>query len=212
MRTAIKMITIIDYGMGNIGSIANMFRKVGVTTQVAKTPNDLEQATAIVLPGVGAFDHGINNLATTGMRDPLDQRVLVDKIPVLGICLGMQLMTAGSQEGVLPGLGWIQGTCQRFQFPENINLKIPHMGWNTAQPKKPSTLFDSQAAPSRFYFVHSFRLVETAAEDILTTTVYGDPFVSGFQRDNITGFQFHPEKSHRYGIALLKNFADGLNR
>ncbi len=205
-----KLITIVDYGMGNIGSIANMFRKVGAATSVAKLPEDLATASAIVLPGVGAFDHGMERLNASGLSAALHERVLIDKVPVLGICLGMQLMTEGSEEGLLPGLGWIRGVCTRFRFAPVLGLKVPHMGWNTAVAVKPSALFDPQAPHSRFYFVHSFRLVETEHEDILTTTVHGESFVSGFQKANITGFQFHPEKSHRYGINLLKSFVAEL--
>ncbi len=203
-------LSIVDYGMGNIGSIANMFLKVGVKTKLAREPSDIQEATAIVLPGVGAFDHGMQRLAETGLGDALQQRVLQDRIPVLGICLGMQLMTQGSEEGSLPGLGWIEGVCRKFRFENGSDLKVPHMGWNTATPRKPSALFPADGPPSRFYFVHSYRLVETNAADVLTTTTHGQPFVSGFQRENIIGFQFHPEKSHRYGIQLFRNFAEHI--
>lgn len=201
-------IVIIDYGMGNLGSIANMLKKIGSSAVISSDTQVIVQAEKLVLPGVGAFDHGMTRLNETGILPVINERVLEGGVPVLGICLGMQLMTQRSEEGELPGLGWIEADTVRFQFgPEQAELKIPHMGWNTVRIARDRELFAPVDADPRYYFVHSFHAVCRHAEDVLTWTHYGYEFVSGFSRANITGVQFHPEKSHKYGMTLLKNWA-----
>jgi glutamine amidotransferase len=203
------MLTIVDYGMGNHGSIFNMLRKIGTDAKVTSTIEDIRNAEKIILPGVGAFDNGVRNLEKNGLTETLREIVIQEKRPVLGICLGMQLMTKFSEEGILPGLGWIDAKTVRFRFERSDNpLKIPHMGWNTVSVVRENALFKDINVHSRFYFVHSYHAVVHDELDILTKTRYGYDFVSSFQRENIMGVQFHPEKSHKYGMALLKNFLD----
>jgi glutamine amidotransferase len=203
------MLTIVDYGMGNHGSIFNMLRKIGGDAKVTSKIEDLRNAERIILPGVGAFDNGVRNLGKNGLTETLREIVIQEKRPVLGICLGMQLMTKFSEEGILPGLGWIDAKTVRFRFERSDNpLKIPHMGWNTVSVVRENALFKDINVHSRFYFVHSYHAVVHDESDILTKTRYGYDFVSSFQRENIMGVQFHPEKSHKYGMALLKNFLD----
>lgn len=204
------MITILDYGMGNPGSMYNMFRRIGAQAEVASDHEALMSASAIVLPGVGAFDNGMQKLRSTGILEPLALRVLRDKVPFLGVCLGMQLLLECSEEGVLPGLGWIPGHVKKFDFSglSKTRLKIPHMGWNLVRSTKHATLFRGLDEEARFYFVHSYHVVCSDQAHLLGTSEYGYPFVSAVQKDNIYGVQFHPEKSHRFGMALLKNFAE----
>jgi len=201
------MITIVDYGMGNHGSLANMFKRIGVKSHVESDPVKIAHSEKLVLPGVGAFDRAmatINN--APGLREVLDQKVLVDRIPILGICLGMQLLTRSSEEGSLPGLGWIQG--DTIRLPKSNDLKVPHMGWNVALPKTPSLLTEKLVDEPRYYFVHSYRVHVDDPAHSLMRTHYGIDFDSAIGRDNIFGVQFHPEKSHRFGMQILKNFAE----
>ncbi len=203
------MIVIVDYGMGNLGSIANMLKKVGAAAKISGDPAEISAAEKLILPGVGAFDHGMKNLSARGLVPLLNKRVREEKCPVLGICLGMQLLTRRSEEGTLPGLGWIAGETRRFQFADGLGrLKIPHMGWNEAKPVSGALLFGGYAECPRFYFVHSYHVCCDDPADILATTSYGYEFVSAVRHDNILGTQFHPEKSHRFGLNLLKNFVD----
>jgi len=202
------MITIIDYRTGNLGSIQNMLRKIRVESRVTSSPDEIAAATRIILPGVGAFDRGMEMLEKLGMKDILERKVLNDNVPVLGICLGMQLMTRRSEEGSLPGLGWIDAETLRFRFTDTIRYKSPHMGWNFIDAKKASRLLTNLPDKSRFYFVHSYYVKAADNDDTLTTTSYEQEFVSSFEKGNIIGVQFHPEKSHRFGMALLKNFAE----
>jgi imidazole glycerol-phosphate synthase subunit HisH len=203
------MIVIIDYGMGNLGSILNMLKKIGALAKVSSDAQEIDQADKLILPGVGAFDTGMHRLAELNLIDLLNDKVLSRKTPTLGVCLGMQLLTKRSEEGVLPGLGWIDGETIHFRFdPKQANLKIPHMGWNTITIRRGGNLFEELNGESRFYFAHSYHVVCNQPEDILTTTNYGYECVSALQRENIMGAQFHPEKSHKFGMKLLKNFAE----
>ena len=203
------MIVIIDYHMGNVGSIQNMLRKIGIDSMISSNPNEIENADKIILPGVGAFDTGMKNLAELDLLDLLKEKVQKNSTPTLGICLGMQLITKTSEEGTLSGLGWIDAITQKFQFgfTQNI-LKIPHMGWNTISIQRKDHLLKNLDNNSRFYFVHSYHVKCNNPEDVLATTFHGYDFVSIFKKNNIIGTQFHPEKSHRFGMTLLKNFTE----
>lgn len=201
-------IVIINFGMGNLGSIQNMFKKIGTPSVISSDPKDIVQADKLVLPGVGSFDNGMNQLDEMGLIPVLHDKVIQNKTPVLGICLGMQLMTLSSEEGKRSGLGWIDAVTVRFKHSGDMgNLKIPHMGWNSVTVMKDSALFADMYHDPRFYFVHSYHAVCKNARDVLTTTHYGYDFVSAFQSGNIMGVQFHPEKSHKFGMQLLKCFA-----
>lgn len=198
------MITIVNYGMGNLGSVLNMLKRVGVSAKITDNLKEIEKAEKILLPGVGAFDAAMERLTNTELRKILDYKAKGEKVPVLGICLGMQLLTNGSEEGQLPGLGWIPSYTYRFPASE---LKVPHMGWNLVQKNGDSPLTESFEEDYRFYFVHSYYVkTEDEKKSILQTT-YGLTFDSAIQKDNIFGAQFHPEKSHRFGMQLFKNFA-----
>ncbi len=199
------MIVVVDYGMGNLGSIANMIKKVGHKCLITSDLEEIKRATKLILPGVGSFDNGMKNLAELGMIEVLNQKVLIEKTPILGICLGMQLMTKSSEEGKLVGLGWIDAETKKFV---SDNLKIPHMGWNIIKHQKESKLFNESESEKRFYFVHSYCVECFNQEDILTTTPYTHDFVSAFEKENIIGVQFHPEKSHKFGMNLLRNFME----
>jgi glutamine amidotransferase len=201
------MIVIVDHGLGNIGSILNMLEKIGAEAITSSNIQDIKEAKKIILPGVGAFDNAMKNLKNLGIIPILNKKVIEDKIPILGICLGMQLLTKRSEEGSLEGLGWIDAETIRFRFVNNKTLKIPHMGWNTIDIKKECCLFKEMYEEPRFYFVHSYYVKCNNPENIFTTTNYGIEFCSSFKKDNIFGIQFHPEKSHKFGMKLLKNFA-----
>jgi imidazole glycerol-phosphate synthase subunit HisH len=199
------MITIVDYGMGNLGSIQNMFKRIGARAQVSTNPRDLECAEKILLPGVGAFDGAMERIDSGGFRDVLDRKALVERIPILGICLGMQLLTRSSEEGRIPGLGWIDAETRRF--PPSLGLKVPHMGWNSVCPSRTSLLTVGIDPSARYYFVHSFFVQVDHEEDSVLKARYGVTFDAAIARGNIFGAQFHPEKSHRFGMHLLSNFA-----
>lgn len=202
------MVAIINYGVGNLSSIYNMFKKVGVPALITAEPEEILKADKILLPGVGAFDHGMERLDQSGLRPLLEQKVLKEKVPVLGICLGMQMLTKKSEEGIRSGLGWLDAETKKFTLPDT-NLKIPHMGWNRVHIRKVESIFKGlDQIESRFYFVHSFHVVCQRDENILAETDYGYSFTSSFQKDNIFGTQFHPEKSHKFGMSLFKNFGD----
>lgn len=208
-ETLNPMIVIVDYRMGNVASIRNMLKKIGVATTISSEPAVIAQADKLILPGVGSFDHGMRSIRELGLLDLLHEKVLDQRTPVLGICLGMQLMTRRSEEGTMLGLGWLEADTIRFQFNDALpRLRVPHMGWNVTTTQVAGGLFDGLEAAARFYFVHSYHVVCDYPEDALTTTPYGFDFVSSFQRDHIFGTQFHPEKSHRYGMRLLQNFAN----
>lgn len=201
------MISVVDYGVANLGSMLNMLRKVGAAARLVATPGELAEATRIVLPGIGAFDHGMAALEERGFIEPLRDKALVERVPLLGVCLGMQMLGLGSEEGSRGGLGLIRMRCQRLRPPEGSRLRVPHMGWNTLVPRRASPLLEGLDADSRFYFVHSYHAVCEVEDDVLATSHYGNDFVSVVEHGNVRGVQFHPEKSHRYGMALLRNFA-----
>jgi glutamine amidotransferase len=202
------MITIIDYKTGNLGSIQNILKRIGEESVVTSDKNVISGATKIILPGVGAFDTGMRNLNELDLVEILNRKALEEKIPVLGICLGMQLLSKGSEEGSLPGLGWIDGETVRFRFQNSVEYKIPHMGWNFIRQHKPSRLLEGMYPDPRFYFVHSYYLRANDRIDVLTSTEYEIEFTSAVERGNVLGAQFHPEKSHKFGMKLLKNFID----
>jgi len=202
------MITIIDYGVGNLGSIRNMLRRVDADVTVSSDAAEVRAADKLILPGIGSFDHAVRELRASGLVPLVERRVLEEKVPLLGICVGAQLLLARSDEGSEPGLGWIDG--ETVAFPSNAALKIPHMGWTDVVAHKPSALWRGLEDEARFYFVHSYRLSCTHPEDVLATAVYGDEFPAAIERGNLAGVQFHPEKSHRFGMTLLRNFADSF--
>ncbi len=203
------MIVVVDYEIGNIGSIINMVKKVGGHAVCSSDKDEIKDADKLILAGVGSFDTGVINLENKNLIPLLEEKVLDDKIPILGICLGMQLMTKGSEEGNLPGLGWIDAQTVRFNFKlKNQKYKIPHMGWNGAKIVREGSLFKDMYPDARFYFVHSYYVDCKHKEDIVAITNYGFDFVSSFQKNNIMGTQFHPEKSHKYGLKLIKNFVE----
>jgi len=201
------MISIVNYGMGNLGSIYNMFKKIKVESEITSDPKEIDKAKKILLPGVGSFDTAIIKIREMGLKEILDKKALIDKIPFLGICLGMQLLTDSSEEGVLEGLGYIHAKTIKFRFQDD-NFKVPHMGWNLVKQVRPSPLTENLPAGSRFYFVHSYYVKVENEESSILKTNYGNlEFDSAINRENIWGTQFHPEKSHKYGMKLLENFA-----
>jgi imidazole glycerol-phosphate synthase subunit HisH len=202
------MIAIVNYGSGNIQAFVNIFDRLGVPYMVAALPEELAQATRILLPGVGAFDQAMAELQSSGMRDALDEAVLHRGKPILGICVGMQLLANGSEEGTLPGLGWIDGVVRRFDHTEfHQATHLPHMGWNTIEPRRDNTLFHEVDLTFGYYFLHSYYFACADHSDELAVTYYGTTFTSVVNRGNVYGVQFHPEKSHQAGIQLLRNFA-----
>jgi len=206
------MIVVVDYGMGNIGSIVNMIKKAGGESTVSSDPEVVSNAKKLIIPGVGSFDNGMKNLNESGLADVLKKKVQEEMVPVLGICLGMQLMAKSSEEGMLPGLGWVDAVCKKFHFTEeNKNLRIPHMGWNEVNIKKQNGIFRNMYDDASFYFVHSYYVECANPEDIAATTGYGFEFTSGLQHRNIFATQFHPEKSHKYGLLVMKNFVEACN-
>ncbi len=201
------MITIVDYGMGNLGSIHNMFRHIGVAATISSRAADIEAASKLILPGVGAFDTAMRNLRQSGLISVLEEKVFGMRTPILGLCLGMQILMDGSEEGQIGGLGWIPGETRRFQFPEGTKLPVPHMGWNTAEPAGDSR-FLSLEPTDRFYFVHSYHAVCADSSHVAAWTEYGYRFASVVRKGHIAGTQFHPEKSHRFGMKVLAQFAE----
>jgi imidazole glycerol-phosphate synthase subunit HisH len=198
--------TIVDYGMGNAGSILNMLKRVGMAARVSSSAAEIAESERLILPGVGAFDTGMQHLRKSGLIDVLNRKALEERVPTLGICLGMQLLMRSSHEGREPGLGWIPGATVAFPSGGLGDLKVPHMGWNTVQVCRNDSLFRGLEQGARFYFVHSYHVVCDRDEDVLAWTTHGVRFASAVQQDNIVGTQFHPEKSHRFGMQLLKNF------
>lgn len=203
-----SMISVIDYGVGNLGSIQNMLRKAGAEAVVTADPEVIRSAEKLILPGVGHFDYGMKMLHDTGLVPLLNERVKDHKVPILGICLGMQLLGNGSEEGGAPGLGWIDAKCVRFQ-PERLQpgQKIPHMGWNDIRILKEDVLFREMYEEPRFYFVHTYHILCERPEDSIAEATYGYPFTCAVRSGNVAGVQFHPEKSHKFGLRLLSNFS-----
>lgn len=203
------MIYIIDYGLGNLGAFSNIFKKLNIEARFASKPEDLIEVGKIILPGVGSFDHAMKLLNESGMREKLDELVLGKKIPVLGVCVGMQILGNSSEEGTLPGLGWIDGTVKKFDISTiEYQTKLPHMGWNDIEILKNDSLFFDMGPKSLFYFLHSFYFECNDSSNILAYSNYGGNFCCIVKRENIYGVQFHPEKSHHFGINLLNNFAN----
>lgn len=202
------MLTIVDYGVGNLHSVKNMLKKAGVISIISNSPDEVANASKLILPGMGAFDNCMKKLDESGLRQIVEQKAMTEKIPVLGICVGLQMFMESSEEGVLPGLGWVKGRTIRFN-PEKMRdrQKIPNMGWNEITPKKDSRLLQN-LEDSRFYFAHSFHVQPEEIKDELMTAHYGYEFTVGIEKDNLVGVQFHPEKSHRFGMQLLKNFGE----
>lgn len=202
------MIGIIDYGVANLGSIQNMLQKLGTASRLISSPAELSSIDKIILPGVGSFDYGMAALTEKGWTQSLKEKVQNDKVPILGICLGMQLLCKGSEEGAAAeGLGFIDGYCVRFKADDERKLRIPHMGWNEITYRGDNALIKNFNTQARFYFVHSYHMVCADPADVLATAVHGDVFTAIVHRGNVWGTQFHPEKSHRFGMALLNNFA-----
>lgn len=202
------MIGIVDYGLGNVKAFENIYRRLGVAASPVRTPDELELADRLILPGVGAFDWAMDCLNQSGMVEILNRRVLEDQVPVLGVCVGMQIMADSSEEGAMPGLGWISGKVVRFK-DEWFNQKthLPHMGWNQVVSVKDERIFARIDDP-QFYFLHSYFYEAADAAHTIATAHYGIEFTAAIRRENIVATQFHPEKSHDWGIAVLKNFAE----
>ena len=202
------MIAIIDFGMGNLGSVKRKLDRIGAESVITSDPQEIRNCKKLILPGVGHFGNAVNELKTRGLWDMLNTEVLVSKKPILGICLGMQLMAKKSEEGEVSGFGWFDAEVVRFKVDDTLKYKVPHMGWNQVEQKKQSLLFENLKPEESFYFVHSYHLKCNNQSDILNITDYGYSFVSAIERENIYGVQYHPEKSHDCGEQLLRNFAN----
>jgi glutamine amidotransferase len=200
-------VAIVDFGAGNLGSLPNALRRIGIAGEVTRDPAIIERADRLILPGVGSFDTAMRNLAAYGLVPALESAVLVDGKPILGICLGMQILTDGSEEGQMPGLGWISGQVRRIHHAgPSPTLKVPHIGWNTVTPCTNSPLFARLDPAARFYFVHSYHVTVSDQAHAAGITEYGIQFVSAVHKKNISGVQFHPEKSQEVGLRLIQNF------
>lgn len=203
------MIAILDYGSGNIQAIKNIYKRLKVDCEFVNAPEQLAKASKIVLPGVGAFDEAMRQLEKSGLRESLDYYVLKKNIPILGVCVGMQIMAQSSEEGLLPGLGWFSAKVKKFDVAKLLHKpKIPHMGWNTLHPVTEHNVFKNIDNSKGFYFLHSYYFECADKSDVLSSTTYGEVFSSSVNKGNIFGFQFHPEKSHSNGVNLFKNFAE----
>lgn len=202
------MIVIVDYKTANVGSLVNICKRLGLAVRVAEKPADLEGAGRIILPGIGHFDACARNLRGAGFDGPLQDLVVTGRrVPLLGICVGAQLLTHGSEEGNEPGLGWVDAYAHHFPPLDVADYKVPHMGWNVAHSRQAHALFDGFYKPPRFYFVHSYYIKCAQTANSLASTTHGVEFDSAIVRENVAGVQFHPEKSHKFGMRLLANFA-----
>jgi len=203
------VIHIVDYGLGNINAFSNMYKRLGIEARTARTANELRTASRLILPGVGAFDHAMQLLQASGMREALDELVLERAVPVLGICVGMQILARGSDEGKSQGLGWVGGRVRALASRAAAGgLPLPHMGWNDVVPAMGARLFASMEERPRFYFLHSYYFECERAEDVAATTDYGGQFCCAIEAGNVFGVQFHPEKSHHFGAEVLRNFSE----
>jgi imidazole glycerol-phosphate synthase subunit HisH len=203
------MIAIISYGLGNVSAFTNVYKRLGMPCVVATTASEIEEADHIILPGVGAFDHAMDLLQRSGMREALDLAIVVKKIPVLGVCVGMQIMADDSSEGGLPGLGWVKGSVRLMTSRTQSNtLMLPHMGWNDVEPTVGEDLFSGLTGDARFYFLHSYAFQCANDENAIAHAEYDGEFTCAVRAGNVYGVQFHPEKSHEFGERLLKNFAE----
>lgn len=208
LHTSNKKIGIPNLSCGNFASVVNIIENVGGSATLVSNPSDLYNFDKVILAGVGAFDYGMSCLRTKGWDTVLSRLAIEQKRPILGICLGMQLMCEDSEEGSLPGLGWISGHVQRFKIPADSKIKIPHMGWNTVRVSKPNSIIPVDNGEQRFYFVHSYHAVCDDPSVVLATTHHGSDVTAAFSLDNIFGVQFHPEKSHRFGISLMRRYVE----
>ena len=203
------MIALIDYGVGNIRAFTNIYKNLNIPVKIAKNVDDLTDVTKLILPGVGAFDHAMEQLEQSGMRQRLDELVLDNRMPIVGICVGMQMLAHSSDEGKLSGLGWIDASVKRFDVSKiNYTTHLPHMGWNDVNPIKENGILKGLENDAKFYFLHSYYFHCNDSLDTIATTDYGIEFSCAVNKNNIYGVQFHPEKSHQYGIQLLNNFAN----
>lgn len=203
------MITIVNYGLGNIRAFLNVYKRLNVEVKTAENAEDLRSASKVILPGVGSFDQAMELLEQSGMRETLDDLVLRERVPVLGVCVGMQVLARTSDEGVAQGLGWIEGRVKALKSLKSVEtLPVPHMGWNDVRPLSGNRLFDRLNSDARFYFLHSYYLHCDREEDAIAVSRYGTDFCCAVNSANIFGVQFHPEKSHHFGTRLLKNFAE----
>jgi imidazole glycerol-phosphate synthase subunit HisH len=200
------MITIVNYGVGNLASIKNMLKKAGFDAVLATEKSEIEQASKLILPGIGAFDHCMSEFNKSGLREMVTKKALGDNTPLLGICVGLQMLMENSEEGVEPGLGWIKGKTIKFKKEALGDLKIPHMGWTNVQIVKDTPVTRDLGNEPRFYFVHSYYVQPEDQSDTMLTATYGYEFTAAVNRNNIFGAQFHPEKSHKYGMKILENF------
>jgi len=203
------MIIIVDYGLGNIRAFANVYKRLNIPCSIVSESEGLESATKLILPGVGAFDEAMGLLNKSGMRELLDELVLERKVPVLGICIGMHMLAHSSEEGSVPGLGWLEGTVKKFDSTMLTDqTPLPHMGWNNVMIRQSSPLFNALEDSPTFYFLHSYFFTCAHREDVLAEADYGSRFACAVQAGNVYGVQFHPEKSHHNGVQLLKNFGE----
>lgn len=202
------MILVLNSGAGNFCSVARMIQAAGGQARIGHSKHEIASATKIILPGVGHFDNGMRGLHSAGIVDVIKHKVLTEGIPILGICLGMQLLCLKSEEGNAPGLGLIDANVERFRFLSTEQLKVPHMGWNAVKAEKINALLPVSDKEQRFYFVHSYRVIPNNSDIVIGKTYYGSDFCAAFQKRNIFGVQFHPEKSHRFGLELIRRFVE----